>query len=59
MSGMLKQEFLLYTFYNEKELEKLVKQSIEIYNNKRPHLSLNNKTPNFLHEKTEVDIHFG
>lgn len=38
-----------------KELKVLVEESINIYNSKRPHLSLNMKTPNFVHEKTEVE----
>lgn len=52
INGILKQEFLLNKCNNRKELELMVKQSIEIYNNKRPHLSLSMKTPNFVHEKT-------
>jgi transposase InsO family protein len=59
INGILKQEFLLNTCNNGNELEKLIEESIEIYNNKRPHLSLNMKTPNFIHEKTEADIRFG
>lgn len=51
VNGILKQEFLFQTCNNEQELQVLVKQSINIYNNKRPHLSLNMKTPNFIHEK--------
>lgn len=34
----------------------IVKESIEIYNNKKPHLSLGMKTPNFVHEKTSENI---
>ncbi len=59
MNGILKQEFLLYKCNNGKELTKLIEQSIEIYNNKRPHLSLNMKTPRFKHEKTEEMNPFG
>ena len=51
INGILKQEFLIETCNNLKELELLVKESINTYNNKRPHLSLNMKTPNFIHEK--------
>jgi len=51
INGILKQEFLIYKCNNGKELELLVKESIETYNNKRPHLSLNMKTPNFIHNK--------
>jgi len=52
MNGILKQEFLIETCNTEKELDLMVKQSIDIYNGKRPHLSLNYKTPNFIHEKS-------
>jgi len=52
INGILKQEFLLHKCNNRKDLEKLIKESIEIYNSKRPHLSLGMKTPNFVHEKT-------
>lgn len=59
INGILKQEFLIEKCNTGKELELLIKESINIYNNKRPHLSLNMKTPNFIHEKTEEDILFG
>ena len=52
VNGILKQEFLLTICNNGEELEILVKESIETYNNKRPHLALNMKIPNFVHEKT-------
>lgn len=51
INGILKHEFLMYKCNTRKELEKLIKQSINVYNNLRPHLSLNMKTPNFIHNK--------
>jgi len=56
VNGILKQEFLLNKCNNGKELEILIKESIETYNNKRPHLALNMKTPNFVHEKTSEHV---
>ena len=56
INGILKQEFLFHKCNNLKELKILVKQSIDIYNNKRPHLSLGMKTPKFIHEKTSEDF---
>lgn len=53
INGILKQEFLLYKTENAKQLDKMVKESIYLYNNKRPHLSLKMKTPNMVHKKTE------
>ncbi len=51
VNGILKHEFLIYKCNTGKELKKLVEQSINTYNNFRPHLSLNMKTPNFIHNK--------
>ena len=51
VNGILKQEFLIETCNTGKELKKLIDESIETYNTKRPHLSLNMKTPNIVHEK--------
>lgn len=52
INGILKGEFLINKCNNGKELNQLIKESINTYNNKRPHLSLNMKTPNFVHKKT-------
>lgn len=55
INGILKNEFLIYKCHNNQQLNHLIKESIEIYNNKRPHLSLKYKTPNFVHEKTVIN----
>lgn len=55
VNGILKQEFLLEKCNNRNELEILVRESIDTYNQLRPHLNLNMKTPNFVHEKTVED----
>jgi transposase InsO family protein len=58
VNGILKQEFLMTICNNSKDLEMLIKESIKIYNTKRPHLSLNMETPEFTHKKTmEVNFH--
>ena len=51
INGILKQEFLLYKCRNMTELKELVEESIFIYNEMRPHLSLGMKTPNQVHKK--------
>jgi len=51
VNGILKQEFLLYKCKNLDELKQLVDESILIYNEMRPHLSLGMKTPNQVHKK--------
>ncbi len=56
INGILKNEFLIYKCNNKKELDILIKESIEIYNNLRPHLALNMKTPNFVHNKKPVKL---
>lgn len=53
MNGILKQEFLFNRCNNYQDLNQLIKQSINIYNSKRPHLALKMKTPNFVHQKTD------
>ncbi len=50
VNGILKDEFNLdKTFSNFTEAELQINSVIEIYNNERPHLSLNNMTPNQVH----------
>lgn len=51
MNGILKQEFLFQKCNTGKELRKLISQSIEIYNNDRPHMSLEYLTPNLVHKQ--------
>ena len=51
INGILKNEFLIYKTNNGKQLKQLIRESIDTYNNKRPHLNLNMKTPNFVHNK--------
>ncbi|WP_417700134.1 IS3 family transposase [Pseudoalteromonas lipolytica] len=53
INGILKQEFLLYKCQNLKELRELVEESIVIYNEIRPHLSLGMETPNQVHKKDQ------
>ena len=52
VNGILKDEFLIHKCNTGQELDKLIAESIDTYNNERPHLSLNMKTPNFIHKKT-------
>ncbi len=55
INGILKQEYLFTKAKNKEDLRVLIKQAIHSYNNQRPHTSLNFKTPNFIHEKTEAE----
>ncbi len=57
INGILKHEFLFTKCNNYQQLSLLIKQSIDIYNNKRPHLALNMKTPNFIHLKQKTNEH--
>ena len=54
INGILKNEFLVFLCKNGKELNQLVKESIHSYNNLRPHLNLDYKTPQSVHEKEAV-----
>jgi len=51
VNGILKQEFLINRCQTMNELKILVRQSVDIYNRLRPHLSLNMKTPEEVHKK--------
>ncbi len=50
INGILKGEFLLNKPANLNEARQMVKESIRIYNQKRPHLSLKYKTPDAVHQ---------
>ncbi|SOB57606.1 Integrase catalytic region ISDde2 (fragment) [Pseudodesulfovibrio profundus] len=50
MNGILKQEFMVTKCNDFAELNTLVRESVEIYNSQRPHLSLGMRTPNDVHE---------
>ena len=51
VNGILKQEFLFRTCNTFTELKKMVRDSIKLYNNYRPHLALGMKTPEAVHKK--------
>lgn len=50
VNGILKSEFLLNKPANLAEAQKMVDQSVEIYNQKMLHLSLKYKTPDAVHQ---------
>lgn len=57
INGILKYEFLIIDgFKNHLEAINVIKESIQIYNNERPHLSCNMLTPNQSHLQQEIPI---
>ena len=57
INGILKYEFLIVDgFKNQLEAIKVIKESIQIYNNECPHLSCNMLTPNQSHLLPEIPI---
>lgn len=56
INGILKQEFLIYRCKTFDDLKTLVKESIDVYNQYRPHLSLGMKTPNEVHKKANCKM---
>lgn len=56
INGILKNEFFIHPCNNYNELNKMIKESIKIYNEERPHMKLRYKTPSFVHEKAEEKI---
>lgn len=59
INGILKQEFLIEKCNTGTELELLIRQSIDTYNRKRPHLNLFMKTPDEIHQKACAANHTG
>ncbi len=55
INGILKQEYLIEKAKNGADLAKMINPAIDSYNSRRPHTSLNFKTPNFMHQKTEAE----
>lgn len=55
VNGILKNEFLLHRCKAFRELQTLVNQSITIYNQIRPHLSLGMQTPEQVHKKASLN----
>ena len=51
MNGIIKNEFLITELKDEKQANTAVRESIRTYNNLRPHLSLNYRTPQLIHKK--------
>jgi putative transposase len=49
VNGILKTELLLKKYQDRQQAVKAVEKAIEIYNNKRPHLSINMLTPSNAH----------
>ena len=49
INGILKMEFLVHRPANAKQAKQMVKESVEIYNRERPHLSLKYATPEAMH----------
>ena len=57
INGILKQEFNIDKINKELPIMKiLVKNAIDIYNDKRPHISNNLLTPNQMHLQNEIKI---
>ncbi len=57
VNGILKQEFGIAKSLNDIQNKgKLIKQSIEIYNQERPHLSNHMLTPNQMHKQSEIKM---
>jgi len=57
VNGILKQEFQLEDYNVELSVMKdLVRNSVEIYNQKRPHYSCHMKTPEQMHKQAQIKI---
>lgn len=54
MNGILKEEFFIVKPNTFKEANQMVKQAVKSYNEKRPHIALNYKTPQQIHQKKSL-----
>ena len=55
VNGILKQEFLLESQHSYLEwLKKMIKQSVQIYNQERTHFSLHLQTPKQTHQEENI-----
>lgn len=57
VNGILKMEFLLQRPADLGQARKMVQQSVHIYNQERPHLSLQLKTPGEVHRASLAGLH--
>jgi transposase InsO family protein len=51
INGILKDEFLPEYLVKAENIAVIIRESINIYNNQRPHTSLNYQTPSYFHKK--------
>ena len=57
INGILKQEFMIDTYHQNLEIMKvIIKESIEIYNNQRPHYSNYMLTPAQMHQQCDIQM---
>lgn len=57
VNGILKEEFgLTESFRNQQQLKKQVDQAIELYNDLRPHTSIQFYTPNQAHKQHKIKL---
>lgn len=54
INGILKEEFLIVKPNTLKEAKQMIKQAVILYNERRPHLALNYKTPQQIHQKKSL-----
>jgi len=58
VNGILKDEFMLEQYQVDRQtMQKLIKDSIEIYNSMRPHHSCFMLTPDQMHKQKDIKIH--
>lgn len=57
VNGILKQEFAIDTYHLDLDImKKIVRETIEIYNDKRPHYSNHMLTPTLMHKQNEIEM---
>lgn len=57
INGILKQEFMIDTYHADLDImRKIVKETVDIYNNQRPHYSNHMLTPSNMHKQSNIQV---
>ena len=57
INGVIKNEFLITKPADIHQARLMIKEAVELYNDRRPHLALNYLTPNLIH-KQKIPVGF-
>lgn len=56
INGIIKNEFMVVKPVDIQQGKLIVKQAVNLYNCRRPHLALNYQTPDIVHQKKSLPV---